>query len=160
MCSVSIFFQSYAQWSMEIMLNFVLSVEFCKWLWQFENLDLFPPKHLVLIVKPYFENLGVEETKINVTLNCPISKRRITVPARGDDCDHIQVQMMKIYQSLQVVLIYASFALLFNSIELNVMIACVGDGIFGGRGLYSGRGNTKVETREGSMQKTVCSVLI
>ena len=123
-------------------------------------MDLFSHKHLVLVVKQCFELLDVEKTKIKVSLKCPISKRRITFPARGDDCDHIQVQMMKIYQSLQVVLIYASFALLFNSIELNVMIACVGDGIFGGRGLYSGRGNTKVETREGSMQKTVCSVLI
>ena len=34
---------------------------------------------------------GVEQTAIKVSLKCPISFRRITLPARGHDCKHIQV---------------------------------------------------------------------
>ena len=68
---------------------------------KFENLDVFSHKHLLLVVK-YFATLGDEETNLNVSLKCPISKRKITVPARGDDCDHIQVQIIKLYESLQV----------------------------------------------------------
>ncbi len=34
---------------------------------------------------------GVEQTAIKVSLKCPITFKRITLPARGSDCKHIQV---------------------------------------------------------------------
>ena len=34
---------------------------------------------------------GVEQTAIKVSLKCPITFKRITLPARGHDCKHIQV---------------------------------------------------------------------
>ena len=34
---------------------------------------------------------SVEQTAIKVSLKCPITFRRITLPARGHDCKHIQV---------------------------------------------------------------------
>lgn len=34
---------------------------------------------------------GVEQTAIKVSLKCPITFRRIQLPARGHDCRHIQV---------------------------------------------------------------------
>jgi len=34
---------------------------------------------------------GIEQTAIKVLLKCPITYRRITLPARGRDCKHIQV---------------------------------------------------------------------
>ena len=34
---------------------------------------------------------GVEQTAIKVSLKCPITFRRITLPARGHECKHIQV---------------------------------------------------------------------
>lgn len=34
---------------------------------------------------------GVEQTAIKVSLKCPITFKRITLPARGQDCKHIQV---------------------------------------------------------------------
>ena len=54
---------------------------------------------LVLAVKQHFaspQNVGVnddgvEQTAIKVSLKCPITQRRITLPARGHDCRHIQV---------------------------------------------------------------------
>ena len=33
---------------------------------------------------------GVEQTAIKITLKCPITFKRITLPARGHDCKHIQ----------------------------------------------------------------------
>jgi len=35
---------------------------------------------------------GVEQTAIRVSLKCPITYRRISLPARGHDCKHIQVR--------------------------------------------------------------------
>jgi hypothetical protein len=35
---------------------------------------------------------GVEQTAIKVSLKCPITFRRITLPARGHECKHIQVR--------------------------------------------------------------------
>lgn len=35
---------------------------------------------------------GVEQTAIKVSLKCPITFRRITLPARGNECKHIQVR--------------------------------------------------------------------
>lgn len=35
---------------------------------------------------------GVEQTAIKVSLKCPITFRRIQLPARGHDCRHIQVR--------------------------------------------------------------------
>lgn len=37
---------------------------------------------------------GVEQTAIKVSLKCPITFRRIQLPARGHDCRHIQVRGM------------------------------------------------------------------
>lgn len=34
---------------------------------------------------------GVEQTAIKVSLKCPVTFRRIQLPARGHDCRHIQV---------------------------------------------------------------------
>lgn len=34
---------------------------------------------------------GVEQTAIRVSLKCPITFRRIQLPARGHDCKHVQV---------------------------------------------------------------------
>lgn len=34
---------------------------------------------------------GVEQTAIKVQLKCPITFKRITLPARGQECKHIQV---------------------------------------------------------------------
>ena len=35
---------------------------------------------------------GVEQTAIRVSLKCPITFRRIQLPARGHDCKHVQVR--------------------------------------------------------------------
>lgn len=37
---------------------------------------------------------GVEQTAIKVSLKCPITFRRITLPARGHECKHIQVSLV------------------------------------------------------------------
>jgi hypothetical protein len=34
---------------------------------------------------------GVEQTAIKVSLKCPITFKRITLPARGPECKHVQV---------------------------------------------------------------------
>lgn len=39
---------------------------------------------------------GVEQTAIKVSLKCPITFRRIQLPARGHDCRHIQVRPLQI----------------------------------------------------------------
>lgn len=39
---------------------------------------------------------GVEQTAIKVSLKCPITFRRIQLPARGHDCRHIQVQIHRV----------------------------------------------------------------
>lgn len=36
---------------------------------------------------------GVEQTAIKVSLKCPITFRRIQLPARGHDCKHVQVRI-------------------------------------------------------------------
>lgn len=38
---------------------------------------------------------GVEQTAIKVSLKCPITFRRIQLPARGHDCKHVQVRIDK-----------------------------------------------------------------
>lgn len=35
---------------------------------------------------------GVEQTAIRISLKCPITFRRIQLPARGHDCKHVQVR--------------------------------------------------------------------
>lgn len=39
---------------------------------------------------------GVEQTAIKVSLKCPITFRRIQLPARGHDCKHVQVTTARI----------------------------------------------------------------
>ena len=43
---------------------------------------------------------GVEQTAIRVSLKCPITYRRISLPARGHDCKHIQVCNLLVCMSL------------------------------------------------------------
>lgn len=40
---------------------------------------------------------GVEQTAIKVSLKCPITFRRIQLPARGHDCKHVQVSSLREY---------------------------------------------------------------
>lgn len=40
---------------------------------------------------------GVEQTAIKVSLKCPITFRRIQLPARGHDCKHVQVGARSIF---------------------------------------------------------------
>lgn len=47
---------------------------------------------------------GVEQTAIKVSLKCPITFRRIQLPARGHDCRHIQVQCFLVCQDVLAVL--------------------------------------------------------
>ena len=53
------------------------------------------------------------------------------VPVRGDRCDHIEVQITKLYERLQVVPI----CILRSTIYFYraQFIACVADGIYGGQ---------------------------
>jgi len=69
---------------------------------------LLPAEHCVTKIKRNFNNGaitptqpgtgfglehdGVEQTAIKVSLKCPITFKRISLPARGQDCKHIQVK--------------------------------------------------------------------
>uniref|UniRef100_A0A8C6TMP3 Zinc finger MIZ-type containing 1 n=1 Tax=Neogobius melanostomus TaxID=47308 RepID=A0A8C6TMP3_9GOBI len=65
---------------------------------------LLPAEHCITKVKRNFSSVaaasgntvlngedGVEQTAIKVSLKCPITFRRIQLPARGHDCKHVQV---------------------------------------------------------------------
>lgn len=55
---------------------------------------------------------GVEQTAIKVALKCPITFRRIQLPARGHDCRHIQVgRHLKLCQHVTIPLSLAEEAL-------------------------------------------------
>lgn len=43
---------------------------------------------------------GVEQTAIKVSLKCPITFRRIMLPARGHECKHIQCFDLESYLQL------------------------------------------------------------
>ena len=43
---------------------------------------------------------GVEQTGIKISLKCPITYRRIALPARGHDCKHIQCFDLESYLQL------------------------------------------------------------
>uniref|UniRef100_A0A4W5LD29 SP-RING-type domain-containing protein n=1 Tax=Hucho hucho TaxID=62062 RepID=A0A4W5LD29_9TELE len=43
---------------------------------------------------------GVEQTAIKVSLKCPITFRRIQLPARGHDCKHVQCFDLESYLQL------------------------------------------------------------
>jgi MIZ/SP-RING zinc finger. len=45
---------------------------------------------------------GIETTLDKVSLKCPITQRRITIPARGHDCKHIQCFDLESYLKLNV----------------------------------------------------------
>lgn len=45
---------------------------------------------------------GVEQTAIKVSLKCPITFRRIALPARGHDCKHIHCFDLESYLKLNV----------------------------------------------------------
>lgn len=64
----------------------------------------FNRRHYLFAVKRNFSSVatnsavngedGVEQTAIKVPLKCPITCRRISLPARGHDCKHIQVTIL------------------------------------------------------------------
>lgn len=41
-----------------------------------------------------FDESGIEATMIKIPLKCPITIKRITLPARGQECKHIQVSVL------------------------------------------------------------------
>ncbi|XP_041363895.1 zinc finger MIZ domain-containing protein 1-like isoform X2 [Gigantopelta aegis] len=72
---------------------------------------LLPAEHCITKIKRNFTNVptsnssmngedGVEQTAIKVSLKCPITYRRITLPARGHDCKHIQCFDLEYYLQL------------------------------------------------------------
>ncbi|BFZ17985.1 hypothetical protein BsWGS_21024 [Bradybaena similaris] len=71
---------------------------------------LLPAEHCITKIKRNFSNVppnsavngddGVEQTAIKVPLKCPITCRRITLPARGHDCKHIQCFDLESYLQL------------------------------------------------------------
>ncbi|KAL3876464.1 hypothetical protein ACJMK2_034308 [Sinanodonta woodiana] len=70
---------------------------------------LLPAEHCITKIKRNFTNVssntlngedGVEQTAIKVSLKCPITFRRITLPARGHDCKHVQCFDLESYLQL------------------------------------------------------------
>ncbi|XP_031562916.1 zinc finger MIZ domain-containing protein 1-like isoform X5 [Actinia tenebrosa] len=69
---------------------------------------LLPAEHCIAKVKKNFalcsttssSDDGVEQTAIKVSLKCPITFRRITLPARGNECKHIQCFDLESYLRL------------------------------------------------------------
>ncbi|XP_071952219.1 zinc finger MIZ domain-containing protein 1-like isoform X2 [Antedon mediterranea] len=70
---------------------------------------LLPAEHCITKIKRNFSNeassncledTGVEQTAVKVSLKCPITFRRITLPARGPDCKHIQCFDLESYLQL------------------------------------------------------------
>ncbi|XP_005112445.2 zinc finger MIZ domain-containing protein 1 [Aplysia californica] len=71
---------------------------------------LLPAENCITKIKRNFSNVppnnavngedGVEQTAIKVPLKCPITCRRITLPARGHDCKHIQCFDLQSYLQL------------------------------------------------------------
>ena len=55
----------------------------------------------------------------------------MTIPARGGDCHHIEVQMMQLCQNLQVVTVYNLRSTIY--FYRAQFIACIADGIYGGQ---------------------------
>lgn len=64
---------------------------------------MLPAEHCVTKIKRNFNSVaasngslnnsegdGVEQTAIKISLKCPITFKKITLPARGHDCKHIQ----------------------------------------------------------------------
>ena len=45
---------------------------------------------------------GIEQTAVKFSVKCPITYRRITIPARGHDCKHIQCFDLESYLKLNV----------------------------------------------------------
>ena len=41
-----------------------------------------------------FDDSGIEATMIKISLKCPITLKRMTLPARGQECKHIQVSVV------------------------------------------------------------------
>uniref|UniRef100_A0A3B3DIU8 Zinc finger MIZ-type containing 1 n=1 Tax=Oryzias melastigma TaxID=30732 RepID=A0A3B3DIU8_ORYME len=87
---------------------------------------LLPAEHCITKVKRNFSSVaassgsatlngedGVEQTAIKVSLKCPITFRRIQLPARGHDCKHVQCFDLESYlqlnfSSLQICLLFLS----------------------------------------------------
>ncbi|XP_023217100.1 zinc finger MIZ domain-containing protein 1-like isoform X2 [Centruroides sculpturatus] len=73
---------------------------------------LLPAEHCIAKIKRNFTSVaasnnsalngedGVEQTAIKVSLKCPITFKRITLPARGQDCKHIQCFDLESYLQL------------------------------------------------------------
>ncbi|XP_047191232.1 zinc finger MIZ domain-containing protein 1a isoform X3 [Scophthalmus maximus] len=73
---------------------------------------LLPAEHCITKIKRNFSSVaasagntisgedGVEQTAIKVSLKCPITFRRIQLPARGHDCKHVQCFDLESYLQL------------------------------------------------------------
>uniref|UniRef100_UPI00358F1F04 zinc finger MIZ domain-containing protein 1 n=1 Tax=Myxine glutinosa TaxID=7769 RepID=UPI00358F1F04 len=73
---------------------------------------LLPAEHCITKIKRNFSSVavssggglngedGVEQTAIKVSLKCPITFRRIQLPARGQDCKHVQCFDLESYLQL------------------------------------------------------------
>ncbi|XP_022799633.1 zinc finger MIZ domain-containing protein 1-like [Stylophora pistillata] len=70
---------------------------------------LLPTEHCITKIKTTFPfssctaggtDESVEQTAIKVSLKCPITSRRITLPGRGHDCKHIQCFDLESYLKL------------------------------------------------------------
>jgi hypothetical protein len=54
---------------------------------------------------------GLEQTSQKVSLRCPLTFRRISLPARGHDCRHIQEKKRGILAILLILLLSERWAL-------------------------------------------------
>ncbi|XP_076361206.1 zinc finger MIZ domain-containing protein 1-like isoform X3 [Tachypleus tridentatus] len=67
---------------------------------------LLPAEHCVSKIKRNFNSVattsgdGVEQTAIKVSLKCPITFKKINLPARGEECKHIQCFDLQSYLQL------------------------------------------------------------
>lgn len=77
---------------------------------------------------------GVEQTAIKVSLKCPITFRRIQLPARGHDCKHVQVcSRLELVVNVAVRLFYNMCDMLFFRSALIWSPTCSST-VRGGRG--------------------------
>lgn len=63
---------------------------------------LLPTEHCIAKIKRQFTNSedGIQQTKTKVPLKCPLTFKRITLPARGAECRHIQCFDLEAYLQL------------------------------------------------------------
>ena len=62
---------------------------------------------------------GIEQTSIKVKLICPTSWKRIKLPARGHDCEHIQVRKLSKMFWHNLVSVGRSISIIRNKIKIS-----------------------------------------